>query len=147
MHRRYVCIAAIRGRKGNPSFFTSRNPPPHDPNAMDVDAVSLTKLTPAERAHCIREKLCFRCRKPGHSASQHNQSTPHSQNICTTNTSNPTNPTPQPSINSTPPASAIEAYVQTLKTQGKDEAEVLQTLKLCYEDPPENIASVELEDF
>ena len=58
------------------------------------------------------------------------------------------NPTPQPSINPTfLPVSAIEAYVQTLKTQGKDEAEVLQTLKLCYEDPPENIASIELEDF
>ena len=146
-HVQKMRIAAIRGRKGNPSFFTSRNSPPHDPNAMDVDAVSLTKLTPAERACCIREKLCFRCRKPGHSASQHNQSTPHPQNICTTNTSNPTNPTPQPSINSTPPVSAIEAYVQTLKMQGKDEAEVLQTLKLCYEDPLENVASVELEDF
>ena len=140
-------IAAIRGRKGNPSFFTSRNPPPRDPNAMDVDAISLTKLTPVERACCIREKLCFRCQKPGHSASQHNQSTPHPQNICTTNTSKPTNPMPQPSINPTPPISAIEVYVQTLKTQGKDKAEVLQTLKLCYEDPLENIASVELEDF
>ena len=55
---------------------------------------------------------------------------------------------PQPSINSTPPpVSTIEAYVQTLKMQGKDEAEALQTLKLCYEDPPENVASIELEDF
>ena len=60
-HAQKMRIAAIRGRKGNPSFFMSRNPPPHDPNAMDVDAVSLTKLTPAERARCIREKLCFRC--------------------------------------------------------------------------------------
>ena len=54
---------------------------------------------------------------------------------------------PQPSINSTPPVSAIKAYVQTLKMQGKDEAKVLQTLKLCYEDPLENVASIELEDF
>ena len=53
----------------------------------------------------------------------------------------------QPNTNPTPPISAIEAYVQTLKMQGKDKAKVLQTLKLCYEDPPENIASVELEDF
>ena len=146
-HMQKMRIAAIRGRKGNPSFFTSRNSPPHDPNAMDVDAVFLTKLTPAERACCIREKLCFRCRKPGHSASQHNQSTPCPQNIRTTDTFKPTNPMPQPSINSTPPVSAIEAYVQTLKMQGKDEAEVLQTLKLCYEDPLENVASIELEDF
>ena len=47
-HTQKMCIAAIRGRKGNPSFFMSRNPPPHDPNAMDVDTISLTKLTPAE---------------------------------------------------------------------------------------------------
>ena len=146
-HTQKMRIAVIRGRKGDPSFFTSRNPPPHDPNAMDVDAISLTKLTPVEWAHCIREKLCFRCWKPGHSASQHNQSTPCPQNIRTTNTSKPMNPTPQPNINPTPPVSAIKAYVQTLKMQGKDEAEVLQTLKLCYEDLSENIASVELEDF
>ena len=39
-HAQKMCIAAIRGRKGNPSFFMSRNPPPRDPNAMDVDAIS-----------------------------------------------------------------------------------------------------------
>ena len=132
-HAQKMHITAIRGRKENPSFFTSRNSPPHDPNAMDVDAISPTKLTPAERACYIREKLCFRCRKPGHSASQHNQSTLRPQNIRTTNTSKPMNPMPQPSINSTPPVSAIEVYVQTLK--------------LCYEDPLENVASIELEDF
>ena len=47
-HAQKMRIAAIRGRKGNPSFFMSRNPPPCDPNAMDVDTISLTKLTPAE---------------------------------------------------------------------------------------------------
>ena len=147
-HAQKMCITAIRGRKGNPSFFTSRNPPSCDPNAIDVDPISLTKLTPVERACCIREKLCFRCQKPGHSASQHNQSTPCLQNIHTTDTSKSTNLTSQSNINPiSPPVFAIEAYVQTLKTQGKDEAEVLQTLKLCYEDLPENIAFVELEDF
>ena len=106
-HVQKMHITAIRGRKGNPSFFTSRNPPPHDPNAMDVDTISLAKLTPAEQARCIREKLCFRCRKPGHSASQHNQSTPHSQNIRTTNTSNPMNPMPQLNTNPTPPPQSL----------------------------------------
>ena len=57
------------------------------------------------------------------------------------------NPMSQFNTNPTPPVSAIEAYVQTLKMQGKDKAEVLQTLKLCYEDPLENVTSVELEDF
>ena len=60
-HTQKMHITAIRGRKGNPSFFMSRNPPPCDPNAMDVDTVTLTKLTPVEQACCIREKLCFRC--------------------------------------------------------------------------------------
>ena len=60
-HAQKMHIIAIRERKGNPSFFMSRNPPPCDLNAMDVDTISLTKLTPAERARCIREKLCFRC--------------------------------------------------------------------------------------
>ena len=47
-HTQKMCIAAIRGRKGNPFFFTFRNSPSHDLNAMDVDTISLTKLTPAE---------------------------------------------------------------------------------------------------
>ena len=47
-HTQKMCITAIRGRKGNPSFFTPRNSLPRDPNAMDVDAISLTKLTPVE---------------------------------------------------------------------------------------------------
>ena len=54
-HAQKMRIAAIKGRKGNPSFFMSRNPPPCDLNAMDVDTISLTKLTPVERACCIRE--------------------------------------------------------------------------------------------
>ena len=40
----------------------------HDPNAMDIDAVSLPKLTPVEQAKCIKEGQYFRCRKTGHNA-------------------------------------------------------------------------------
>ena len=29
--------------------------PHHDPNAMDVDAVTLSKLTPVEQARCMKE--------------------------------------------------------------------------------------------
>ena len=44
---------------------------------MDVDkkkstsirTQNLPKLTPEERQRCFREKLCYRCRQPGHSAS------------------------------------------------------------------------------
>ena len=44
---------------------------------MDVDkkkstsirTQNLPKLTPEERQRCFKEKLCYRCRQPGHSAS------------------------------------------------------------------------------
>ena len=39
-----------------------------DPNAMDIDAVQIGKLTPEERQWCINNNLCFKCRKPGHLA-------------------------------------------------------------------------------
>jgi hypothetical protein len=41
---------------------------PKDPFAMDVDSVRVGKLTDEERKRCRDNNLCFRCRKPGHSA-------------------------------------------------------------------------------
>ena len=38
----------------------------HDPDAMVVDTIKVSKLTPEERKRCVEKKLCFRCRKPGH---------------------------------------------------------------------------------
>ena len=43
---------------------------PKDLNAMDVDAICLEQLTPKERQRCIENNLCFKCRKPGHSAAK-----------------------------------------------------------------------------
>lgn len=43
---------------------------PRDPNAMDVDAIRLEKLTDNERQRCMREGLCLRCRQPGHFANK-----------------------------------------------------------------------------
>ena len=48
------------------SFANSSNTKTHDPNAMVVDTIKVSKLTPEERKCCIEKKLCFRCRKPGH---------------------------------------------------------------------------------
>lgn len=45
-----------------------QNHTPKDPNAMEVDAVRLEKLTDNERQRCMREGLCLRCRQPGHFA-------------------------------------------------------------------------------
>ena len=73
----------------------------HDPNTMDIDTISLCKLTPMEQVRCIREGLCFHCRKKGHSANKCNNARnaptrayPHPQTICSTKTKAPTMPTP-----------------------------------------------------
>ena len=53
------------------SNFRTTNPPSQtsfDPNAMEVDAIRLKKLSPQEHAKCMREGRCFRCRKTGHDA-------------------------------------------------------------------------------
>ena len=95
----------------------------HDPNAMDVDAVSLSKLTPVEHVKCMKEGRCFQCRKPGHNARNCRSSgttspsptVPHPHQIRTTQTQ------AEPSKNpfTTTPKSALNEYVNSLKTSGK----------------------------
>ena len=115
---------------------------------MDIDAISLSKLTPTERARCIKEGLCFRCRKKGHSTNKCNNTRnaptgayPCPQTICSTET--------KPPVLSPPPKtpSPIEAYVNSLKSQGKNETEILQVLQMCYEEPKEEISVVSTQDF
>ena len=120
----------------------------HDPNAMDINAISLSKLTPAEKARCIQEEPCFHCRKKGHNANKCNNARntsigtyPRPQTICSTETKTPTTPTP---VKTSLP---IEAYVNFLKTQGKNEAEILQVLQMCYEEPREEISIISTQDF
>ena len=48
------------------SFSNSSNAKTHDPDAMVVDTIKVSKLTPEERKQCVKKKLCFCCRKPGH---------------------------------------------------------------------------------
>ena len=52
----------------NHSFSNSLNTKTHDPDAMVVDTIKVSKLTLEECRRCIEKKLCFRCRKPGHSS-------------------------------------------------------------------------------
>jgi hypothetical protein len=115
---------------------------------MDVDTVTLSKLTPTERAKCIKEGRCFRCRKPGHNTTNCNSSrnsprfTPRPQIIRSTETQAPSTSTPPNTL------SPIEAYINSLKTQGKNDDEILQVLQMCYEEPKEEIAHVSTDsDF
>ena len=48
------------------SFANSSHTKAHDPDAMVMDTIKVSKLTPEECKRCMEKKLCFRCRKPGH---------------------------------------------------------------------------------
>ena len=130
-----------------PNSSSSRTP--FDPNAMEVNAVRLKKLSPQEQAKCMKEGRCFRCRKIRHDARN-----------CRTKT-NPTSGLSRPPqqilhTEETPVASPVTkhksspfaAYAQSL---GKTEEELLQTLKLCCEDQEEEVKATEtfedLQDF
>ena len=66
-HTQLVRIQDLcRGQTPSHDYTPSRSH--HDPNAMNVDAVSLSKLTPVECVKCMKEGRCFRCRKPRHNA-------------------------------------------------------------------------------
>ena len=111
---------------------------------MDIDAITLSKLTPTERAKCIREGKCFCCRCPGHNASQcKKDKDSHPQTIRAAETDS-SSLTPPP-VNTKAPSS-INIFVNSLKTQGKNEAEILQVLQMCFEEPKEEIAVVSTLD-
>ena len=70
-HKQKAHIIAFKKGQGLPlSSFSSNSCSTRDPDAMDVNAIHLKKLSPADRAWCIKEGLCFRCCKKGHSANE-----------------------------------------------------------------------------
>ena len=151
-HNQKLRIDEIR-RGTRPSHFRTSNPPssrtPPDPNAMEIDVIRLKKLSPQERAKCMREGRCFHCRKTGHDARN-----------CRTKTNSPPGPsrTPQQVLHLketpvTPPTTEpkTSSFTEYARSLGKTEEELLQTLKLCYEDLDEEVKAVEtfeeLQDF
>ena len=54
----------------NRNNHNQRQMPKKDPNAMDVDAIHVEKLTPEECQRCFDNNLCFKCHKPRHRSSQ-----------------------------------------------------------------------------
>ena len=142
-HRQKARILALKKGHGLPlSSFTSSSSSTHDPNTMDVDTIRLKKLSPADRARCMREGLCFHCRKKGHSANEcrSTQTTgkPKGNNrpqmVRNTETTNPATPT-------IATATPIDIFIQNLTTKGKSPEDILQTLKICYKDDEENVAA------
>jgi hypothetical protein len=142
-HAQKMHILALKKGRTPPSSFSNTPRSQRDPDAMDVDTMTLSKLTPTERAKCIKEGHCFRCRKPGHNTTNCNSSrnspsrfTPRPQTIRSTETQVPSTSTPLKTL------SPIEAYINSLKTQGKNDDKILQVLQMCYEEPKEEIAHV-----
>ena len=41
-----------------------------------------------------------------------------------------------------PPCSALDEYVNLLKTSGKSESNILEVLTTCFEEPTEEIAEI-----
>jgi hypothetical protein len=148
-HAQKMRILALKKGRAPASSFSSSPRNQRDPDAMDVDTVTLSKLTPTERAKCIKEGRCFRCRKTGHNTTQCNSSrnssprfTPRPQTIRSTETQAPSTSAPPKAL------LPIEAYINSLKTQGKNDDEILQVLQMCYEEPKEEIAHVSTDsDF
>ena len=140
VHIRDLC----QGRTPSHNYTPSRSH--RDPNTMNIDAVSLSKLTPVEHAKCMKEGRCFRCRKPGHNARNCRSSGtpspsptfPRPHQIRTTQTQ------AEPSKNPFTPApkSALNEYVNSLKTLGKSESNILDVLTTCFEEPAEEIAEI-----
>ena len=155
-HKQKARIIALKKGQGLPlSSFSSNSCSTKDPDAMDVDTIRLKKLSPANRAQCVREGLYFRCCKKGHSANECQSSqTPgkskgnyHPQQVRNTETS-------EPFVTTTAtiaPITPINAYIQNLTTKGKSPEDILQTLKICYEDDGEEVAAAttfpDNEDF
>ena len=53
--------------KGTYHFFSQpTSAKTQDPDAMDIDIIKISHLTPEERKCCIEKGLCFHCRKAGH---------------------------------------------------------------------------------
>ena len=150
-HRQKGRILTLKKGHGLPlSSFTSNPSPTNDPNAMEVDTVRLRKLSPADRARCMREGLCFRCRKKGHSANEcRSTQTPGKpkinncpQMVRNTETTTPSSPT----TSIITPATPINLFIQNLTTKGKSPEDILQTLKICYEEDEENVAATTFSD-
>ena len=155
-HKQKAHIIAHKKGQGLPlSSFSSNSCSTKDPDAMDVDTICLKKLSPADHAQCIREGLCVRCCKKGHSANECQSSqTPrkpkgnyHPQQIRNTETT----ATPMSTTATITPITPIDAFIQNLTTKGKSPEDILQTLKICYEDDGEDVATAtafpDNEDF
>ena len=154
-HQKAQIITLKKGHSLPLSSFFSNLRSTRDPDAMDVDTVCLKKLSPDDWAHCIRKGLCFRCHNNGHSAnkcwSSQTQGKSKGNNCPQLVRNTKTSSSSTPPTATIAPITPIDAYIQNLTTKGRTTEDILQTLKICYEDDGEDIAAAttfsDNEDF
>ena len=64
----------------------------------------------------------------------------HPQHVRTTETTTQSKPSKNPFTPA--PRSALDEYVNSLKTSGKSKLDILEVLTTCYEEPSEEIAVI-----
>lgn len=129
-YRRTKAITArLRGNKPNDKkkFSFNRNTParyvPHaDPNAMDVDRMTINRLSTEQRDEHMKKGLCFECHQFGHRASSHRNGT----------------------SNNTSPGTSTGQYKAPMK--GKEAYQKIRTLLADLNDDEKEIAIKEMED-
>ena len=96
---------------------TSR--PTHDPNTMDIDALN---LSPVEKSCCLRNCLCFICKKLNYSTRNH----PHEETpTCPTHNPERTRVTTITPATTTPNELDLGKYVKKLEGKGRKPDELL----------------------
>ncbi|KAF9226045.1 hypothetical protein BS17DRAFT_867448 [Gyrodon lividus] len=96
---------------------------------MDVNSV---RLTPVKQAEYMKKGLCFIYGKQGHC------STDHKNGRLPQKTSSP-QPTPIKTVEiPTKMPSSVEKFISELQKNNVSEAEMLDVLKVCFENPKQD---------
>ena len=111
------------------NYTTHQNTrPTQDPNAMDIDALN---LSPIEHSCCLRDCLCFVCKKPNCSTRNH----PHTTTTPCQETAaaHPSQNQEQVCAAQTSEEEDLLKYVKDLEGKGKKPAELLRLLQLAVD--------------
>ena len=95
-----------------------------DPNAMDIDALNLSLV---EQSHCLRNCLCFTCKKLNCSTQNHPWEETPAHPACNPERPRVTTTTSTATSN----GSDLEKYVKELEGKGRKPNELLQLLQLA----------------
>jgi len=123
---------------------TTYNPRTRDPNAMDIDSIEIDRLSIEERDRYMKERLCFRCGKPGHMSRDHTPSPTTSNKGSTPSYSKPA--TPYKAI--MPPSKAKDAARKVRAIMSELNNEELEGAKKAFiESIDDEAVEEEHEDF